>query len=56
MLKYRSEITEPKTNNLDYLINPVLTDCLYFPSKMVMMILQEIRLRVLHAISRNQRF
>ena len=42
--KYRSEITvEPKNNNLDYLIHPqfkILLDCLFFRSKILMMILQ----------------
>ena len=36
--KYRSEITtQPKA--VDYLTDPTLIDCLYFPLKMVMMIL-----------------
>ena len=46
--KYRSEITtQSKDNNLDYLIDPhlgALTDCLYFHSRMVMMIQREILL------------
>ena len=44
--KYRSEITtQTKNNNLDYLTDPtfkILIDCLYFHSKMVMMVLLEI--------------
>ena len=44
--KYRSDIiTQTKNNNLDYLIDlnlGTLTDCLYFHSKMVAMILQGI--------------
>ena len=44
--KYRSEITtQTKNKNLDYLIEiliEILIDCLYFRSKMVMMILEEI--------------
>ena len=43
--KYRSEITtQPKNNNLDYLIDPTfrtLVDCLYFHSKIVTIILRE---------------
>ena len=49
--KYRSKITTPN-KKLDYSIDPnleILTDCLYFHSKMMMMM-------ILHAISRNQRF
>ena len=46
--KHRSEIkTQPKNENLDYLIDPSfrnLIDCLFFHSKMVMMILKEIHL------------
>ena len=44
--KHESEITtQPKNNNLDYLIDPnleKLIDCLYFHSKMLIMILREI--------------
>ena len=47
--KYRSKIkTQPKNNNLDYLMDPhlgILIDCLYFHSKMVIMILREIILK-----------
>ena len=43
--KHESEITrQPKNNNLDYLIDPnleKLIDCLYFHSKMLIMILRE---------------
>ena len=43
--KYRSEITtQTKNNNLDYLSDPTfrnIIDCLFFHSKMVMMILLE---------------
>ena len=45
--KYRSEITtQPRSNNLDYLINPTFQNIirLYFHSKMEMMILLEILL------------
>ena len=45
--KYRSEITtQPKSNNLDYLIHPTFQNIirLYFHSKMEMMILLEILL------------
>ena len=41
--KYRSEVTtQPKNNNLDYLIDPTFTNinnCLYFHSKTVIMFL-----------------
>ena len=44
--KYRSEVTtQPKNNDLDYLIDPTfrsINNCLYFHSKIVMMILREI--------------
>ena len=40
--KYRSEITaQPKSNNLDYLIDPAFSTCLYFLSKIVIMILHD---------------
>ena len=43
--KYRSEITtQPKNNNLYYLIDPILIDGLYFHWKMLMLILQDILL------------
>ena len=45
--KYRSEIaTQPKNNNLDYLLDPTFRNinCLYFHSEMVTMILKEILL------------
>ena len=46
--KYRSEITtQTNNNNLDYLIDPtieILIDCLFFHSKMKIMILREIPL------------
>ena len=39
--KYRFEIiTQPKNNNLDYLIDPII-DCLFFHLKIVTMILPE---------------
>ena len=45
--KYRSEITtQPKNKNLGYMFNPTFSNikiyCLFFHSKMVTMILQEI--------------
>ena len=43
---YRSEITAQPKKNLDYLIDQhlwILIGCLFFQSKMVSMILQEVR-------------
>ena len=44
--KYRSEITQIKNNNLDYLIDLTFRNinCLYFHLKMLIMIIQEILL------------
>ena len=60
--KFRSEITtEPKNNNLDYLISliqhlEIFIGCLFFHSKIATMILQEIILINITCHSRNQRF
>ena len=55
--KYRFEITtQVKNNNLDYLIDStfeILIDCLYFHSKMFIRYSFD---KVLHVVSRNQRF
>ena len=55
--KYRSEIvTQPKTNNLDYMIDPTLRNInrlFVLLWKMVTMVLEEF-LQELHATSRDQ--
>ena len=54
--KYRSDITTQQRNSdLDYMIVPLI-GCLFKHSKLVKMILQEMFFKVLHAVSRNQRF